>query len=114
MKTKIIIAGFIASCAFALSSFKSFATDPTYLSIANSHIQGHKSILPTTVVSCAKCHDCQKDALVVEDSSVVKNENRMLNYNATTSEIVEVAAQKSSQEKLNVNDAVSPDNFKSN
>lgn len=114
MKTKIIIAGFIASCAFALSGFQSFATESTYLSIANSHIQVHKSMPSATVVSCAKCHDCQKDDLVMDDSSAVNNQNRKLNYNAITSEISEVTSQKSSQEKLNGNDAVSQDNFKSN
>lgn len=114
MKTKIIIAGLIASCAFALSGFQSFMTESTYLSIANSRIQGHKSIPSTAVVSCAKCHDCQKDALVVEDSSVVKNQNRMVNYNATTTEISETFSQKSSPEKLKGNDNENPDNFKAN
>jgi hypothetical protein len=113
MKTKIILAGVITSCAFAFSSFQNFTTNQGYLSIANSHLPMHKTIPSPTVISCAKCHDCQKDALVVEDSSAVKNQNPMVNYN-TTSEISEVASQKSSQEKLNRNDAVSPDNFKSN
>ena len=112
MKTKIKILGVTASCVFALFGFQSFTTEPTYLSIANSHFQGHKSMSSTKVVSCAKCHDCQKDALVVEDSSAVKNQNSMVNYNATTIEIPETSSQKSSPEKLNGNE--NPDNFKAN
>lgn len=67
----------------------------------------------TTMISCAQCHDCQKDALVAEDSSAVNNQNRMVSYNAT-SDISEGTSQKSSSEKLNENDAERPDNFKAN
>ena len=114
MKTKIIIAGIIASCAFAFSSFQSFATEQGYLSIANSQLKVHKTIPSRTVASCTQCHDCQKDALVVEDTSAVNNQNRTLNFNTTTIEIPKASFQKNSSKKLNGNDTESPNNFKSN
>jgi hypothetical protein len=109
MKTKIIIVGNIALFAFTMSSFQNMGDDQDYHSITDKNLKWHEMNATQTAVGCAKCHDCQKDDLVLEDSTTVSTPNYLVLFKSANT-----ISEKISPVIPNCNDTESPDNFKTN
>ncbi len=90
MKTKIITLGIMAVIAFTMSSFKYFTSEKVYFAINNSNAKWHQNDTMQAKVSCAKCHDCQKQELLIEDSTSISSQKYFtnLNINATESSTI--------------------------
>lgn len=117
MKTKIIIAGIISLSAFTFSSFRSKSPDQKYHSITKTtsrNIELHKIDAFQTAVNCAKCHDCQKETSIVQDSTAVSNRNYHINVNTNIEKASLPANNERGQEKPEWKDDKSPDNLKTN
>lgn len=116
MKTKIIVVSLISAIAFTLSGFQVMDNSPIYIAIAKKNttfgLKQYKKDLSQAVVSCTKCHDCQKDNTSSRDSTKVNNQNDFGNLEATLKKISKSEIGNGPQEKLDWNDSQSPDNFK--
>lgn len=117
MKTKIIITSMIA--LFAFSSFQLIDNSQNYKSIIkntnkNFDLKKHKSYFLQAMVSCAKCHDCQNENPIVQDSTRISIQDYSENFNEKSIQVSKTQTQTKQVyiEKTNLNDVQNTDNLK--
>ena len=116
MKTKITITIIIGIVALVISSFQSIESKQNYNSIDistnNYDLKQHQHYVSQAVVGCVKCHDCQKDNLIIQDSIKINIQTYFQNLKPTVSEILKTEKTPINQEKSDWPNNESPDNFK--
>ncbi len=114
MKTKIITLSIVAVLAFSFSSFRYFTSEKIYFAINKSNAKWHQNDAMQAKVSCAKCHDCQKQELLVEDSTSISSQKYFTNLNVNSTENTTIVTENSEQVKRESCDLENPRNSKSN
>ena len=113
MKTKIAMT-IIAVVALIMSSFQIFESNQDYnpfvKSINNFDLKQHKLYISQATVSCAKCHDCQKDNTTIQDSIKILIYSKKLKTKKT--EVLKLEIKNTNQEELDWENDLNPDNLK--
>jgi hypothetical protein len=115
MKTKIIITSMIAF--FAFSSFQLIDNSQNYKSIIkntnkNFDLKKHKSYFSQAIVSCTKCHDCQNDNPIVQDSLRISIQDYSGNFKKKSIKVSKAETEQVNKEKTILNDVESNNNLK--
>lgn len=116
MKTKIIFTSLVGIIVFVVSGFQSFGNKKHYTSIIKNtnkfNLKQQKLYVATAFVSCAKCHNCQKDNSMVNDSLKINIQNYFKKIKSYSNEIPKTEEAQIKSERVDLNTDENPDNFK--
>ncbi|MBC5841782.1 MAG: hypothetical protein K2Y30_13820 [Flavobacteriaceae bacterium] len=113
MKIKIIITSMIA--LFAFSSFKVTDISQKYMSVMKineSDLKKPKSHFSQAMVSCAKCHDCQNDNPIIQDSIRIIEQDDSINFKEKSFKVLKSKTKKVNKENTISTDVESTNNLK--
>jgi thioredoxin-related protein len=116
MKTKIIFISIVGIIVFVVSSFQSVENKQDYTSIIKNtnkfNLKQQKLYVATAVARCAKCHNCQKDNSMGNDSLKINIQNYFKKIKSYSNEIPKTEKTQIKSEKVDFNTDEYPDNFK--
>ena len=100
---------------FAFSSFKLTDNSQKYNSVIKTNkndLKKHKSYFSQAMVSCAKCHDCQNDNPIIQDSIRIIEQDYSINFKERSFKVLKSKTKKVNKENTISTDVESTNNLK--